>query len=85
MIVIGWTMAEDLGPEVSDVERKDRARPHRTVAARRRPHPALAAQRHPANISEPSSEVRVFTMKFDPLIEAADLRQCRGADGEIAA
>ena len=37
-------MAEDLRPEVPDIETADPPLPHRAVAARRRPHPALPRQ-----------------------------------------
>ena len=42
---VGGTMAQDLRPEVADVDAEDRRLPHRAIAARRRPDPAVLAQR----------------------------------------
>src|SRR5262249_20071726 len=85
MLSIGWSVPEDLRPEVSNVQPEHRSLAHRAIAARGRPDPAVAAQRDAADRRQPPAEVRVFAMELDRTVEAADLGERVASDGEVAA
>ena len=69
---VGRPVEEDLGAEVSHVEAEHLAAPHRLVAARGREDPARLPQAHAARLRDAAGEVRVFAVKLDRRVEAAD-------------
>ena len=69
---VGRPVKEDFGAEVSDVEPEHLAAPHRLVAARGREDPARLPQAHAAGFRHAAREVRIFAVKLDRRIEAAD-------------
>jgi hypothetical protein len=76
-------MAEDLRPEIADVEAEDGALAHRAVAPRRGPHPAVGAERDAPDRRQPAAEIRVLAVKLDARIESADRRERVAADREV--
>src|SRR6185436_4926250 len=81
--VLGPVM-QDLGREVANVETKDRALPHRQVAARRGVEVAVAKEAHASDGEQPPSDVGVLTVKLDRGIESADASQRVCADGKVS-
>src|SRR5215471_7730572 len=64
MLAVGRPMPQDLGPEVSNVQRKHAPLPHRHVPARGCPHPAAARHTDTPHGGEPASQVGVLAVKL---------------------
>ena len=82
---VGRAMEEDLGAEIPDVEAEHLSAPHRLVAARGREDPARLPQPHAARFRDAAREVRVFAVKLDRRVEAADGLERIAPDGEVSA
>ena len=78
-------MAQDLGPEIPDVQAEDLALAHRAIAPRGRPDPALAGDVDRPERRQPAPEIRVLAVKLDRAIEPADAVERIPPHREVAA
>src|SRR5215831_606667 len=63
MLAVGRPMPQNLGPEVSNVQRKHLALPHGLVAPRGRPDPALRTHAHASERRKATAEIGVLSVE----------------------